>query len=776
MTSAVMVVGLLATMWLWLNENQGEMDVMQTRFDAGLMEFDNLTANRIYDYEQVLLGLRSMFAASESVGRKEFREYVTNLKLEKGHPGTRGVYFSIVVPPQQMERHIAGVRKEGFPSYTIMPETKRDFYTATIYLEPATEYDRQNLGFDNFTDATRRAAMEQARDSGDLSISGPVNQPRDGDNGQADIQIYLAVYKKNAATATVEERRRSIMGWLYLQLRMDDFMKDTLKSRFDRLNLELYDGGTMSRGALLYKSAGDPGKSFDEANALFSMVQTISVRGHIWTLVAHSLPGFDAQIEEGKQQFIIYAGLGGTLLMSLFTGFMFYGRMRIQQEKREIARGESRLSAVIETALDAVIQLDSDGKVIGWNSQAETVFGWTKEMALGLVLEEMIIPESHRRTFRASMQKFLVTPENFTVSLKGTSLNARTEMTALRRNGEEFPVELSMTQNMLEDGSFQFAAFFRDITRKLQREEAQRLASIVLNTVEEAVMVMDPELKIVSVNPAFTKITGYTAEEVIGKNPGILSAKKHTPEFRRAMLDAIESKDIWQGEVWDRHKDGKTYIKWLTTKAVRNDKGTLTHYLGVFSDISERKAVEEQMTRLAHHDNLTDLPNRVLFNDRLQQAMLKARRDQERLALKFIDLDRFKPVNDTYGHAVGDQLLKEVAVRLLGCVRESDTVSRIGGDEFVILLSTVEGEQEAMRVAEKVLEALNKPFEFGGRTLSISSSIGIAVYPDHGENELQLTKNADIAMYHAKQAGRNNAKMYRHGMQETVKPGKEAIG
>jgi diguanylate cyclase (GGDEF)-like protein len=187
----------------------------------------------------------------------------------------------------------------------------------------------------------------------------------------------------------------------------------------------------------------------------------------------------------------------------------------------------------------------------------------------------------------------------------------------------------------------------------------------------------------------------------------------------------------------------------------------------VFSNISERKEAEEQMKRLAHHDTLTDLPNRILFNDRLHQAINTAKREKGRLALMFIDLDKFKPVNDTYGHAVGDLLLQEVASRLLGCVRDSDTVSRIGGDEFVILLSTIESESDATLVAGKILNSLVQPFELTGIRLSISSSIGISIFPDHGSDEKRLTKHADIAMYHAKHGGRNNAKVYQTGMKET---------
>jgi diguanylate cyclase (GGDEF)-like protein len=204
----------------------------------------------------------------------------------------------------------------------------------------------------------------------------------------------------------------------------------------------------------------------------------------------------------------------------------------------------------------------------------------------------------------------------------------------------------------------------------------------------------------------------------------------------------------------------------LTVKIpLRYEDGTIYALCGISTDITERKDIEEHMQHMAQYDALTHLPNRALFNDRLHQAIAAAQRNKARLALMFIDLDKFKPVNDTYGHGVGDLLLKEVALRIQDCLRESDTAARIGGDEFVILLPAIETQQDASKVGEKILHALNQPFALAGHTLNISGSIGVAVYPEHGKDEKLLVKSADIAMYHAKKNGRNNVKMYERGLQ-----------
>lgn len=301
-----------------------------------------------------------------------------------------------------------------------------------------------------------------------------------------------------------------------------------------------------------------------------------------------------------------------------------------------------------------------------------------------------------------------------------------------------------------------------DITERHRSDEALKLAATVLGTMDEAVIVTDRDNKIISANPSFTAITGYLPEEVAGRNPRLLASGIHGPEFYREMWSTLNTSGAWHGEIHNRRKGGKLFVEWLSIKLVRDAKGAVTHHVAVFSDISERKAAEERMRQMAHYDVLTGLPNRILFADRLQQSIAKARRDKTRVALMFIDLDEFKPVNDMFGHHVGDLLLKEVARRLQECLRrESDTVVRMGGDEFVVILPEIEASLDASRVAEKILHTLKQPFAIAGHDIHISSSIGIAAFPEHAADEKQLLKSADEAMYRAKEGGRNRLEMAR---------------
>lgn len=299
-----------------------------------------------------------------------------------------------------------------------------------------------------------------------------------------------------------------------------------------------------------------------------------------------------------------------------------------------------------------------------------------------------------------------------------------------------------------------------ELSERKKIEAGARLAATVFDTVDTAVLVTDKEARIIKVNPAFTEITGYTAEEAIGNSPNMLSSGSHPKAFFQEMWASLKATGSWQGEISNRRKNGEYFIEWLSINAVRDTEGNVINYVSLFTDISERKAAEDHLHNLAHYDALTGLPNRILLSDRLQQAIVASRREKSLMALMFIDLDKFKPVNDTHGHHIGDLLLKEVSRRILECLRESDSAARVGGDEFVVLLPNVEEQADAVAVGEKIRHALNQPFMISDKKLEISSCIGVAVYPEHGSDEKALLKHADIAMYYAKEAGRNNVKLY----------------
>ncbi|MGE5467947.1 MAG: EAL domain-containing protein [Ignavibacteria bacterium] len=308
----------------------------------------------------------------------------------------------------------------------------------------------------------------------------------------------------------------------------------------------------------------------------------------------------------------------------------------------------------------------------------------------------------------------------------------------------------------------------RDITERKRVEEHLHLMSRVFSNSGEAIVITDAENRVLAVNRQFTNLTGYGPEEVVGKDPRILSAGNTPPETYQEMWAALAKNDYWQGELWDRRKTGEAYPKRLAISVVRDADGNVLNYIGSFEDITDQKAAEDRIRFLAHHDALTGLPNRLSLNERLEQSMAFARRFQQSLAIMLIDLDNFKSINDTLGHSAGDQLLVQVAQRLLGAVRGSDIVARLGGDEFVLVLTGIEGDAYATEIAGKLVGRVSEPYAIDGKEVRTSPSVGICFYPRDAIETSDLIKNADIAMYHAKASGRSNFQFFAEEMKVEV--------
>jgi diguanylate cyclase (GGDEF)-like protein/PAS domain S-box-containing protein len=312
---------------------------------------------------------------------------------------------------------------------------------------------------------------------------------------------------------------------------------------------------------------------------------------------------------------------------------------------------------------------------------------------------------------------------------------------------------------------------YADISERRQAEEKLRLSATVLEHIADGVMVIDVHGKIVATNPAFTQITGYTEIEALGTHSNLTRDRGHAPGFYEALWRDLAETGFWRGEIRNRRKNGDDYLEWLTVSAVRGDHDAVTHYVCVFSDITRVKESQDKLDHLAHHDPLTGLPNRLLFHDRLQHALVGAARAGRQLAVMFIDLDRFKTVNDTLGHHVGDQLLKQVAALLSDCLldpeRPQDMLARLGGDEFIVLLEQGDGghgERDVRRVAEQLMALFERPVMVADYELFVTGSAGISLFPQDGADANMLVRNADVAMYQAKARGRNGYQLYAPSM------------
>jgi diguanylate cyclase (GGDEF)-like protein/PAS domain S-box-containing protein len=326
-------------------------------------------------------------------------------------------------------------------------------------------------------------------------------------------------------------------------------------------------------------------------------------------------------------------------------------------------------------------------------------------------------------------------------------------------NGQRRLGDLAVQPIMIE-GEPCMLIIARDITEREQMQERLHQAATVFESTAEGVMITDLDQRITAVNRAFTTITGYSEAEALGQSPRLLASGRHDSAFYAAMWHQLAAEGHWQGEIWNRRKDGELFPEWLTISAVRDQSGLITHFVGVFADISSLKHAQARLDYQAHHDPLTGLPNRMLFESRLDNALNDARTDHSRGAVLFLDLDRFKHINDSLGHPVGDLLLKSIAQRLREQLRDVDTVARLGGDEFIVLLPGLHQPRDAERVATKLLTCFNAPFQADGHEFFISSSIGISLFPEDGNDVATLVKNADAAMYSSKAKGRNRIEFY----------------
>jgi len=427
---------------------------------------------------------------------------------------------------------------------------------------------------------------------------------------------------------------------------------------------------------------------------------------------------------------------------------------KLEDKSRDLDRLRREHALILDSAGEGILSLDLDGKQRLVNPTAARLLGYRPEEMLGrsdhrlwhLICADGDGPASDQCSIVACM--------------RDGKLRTQTEDLFRRKDGSAFPVAYTAAP-LTRAGKIEGAVVvFRDITERKQAEERLRLAASVFENTAEGVVITDPRGRVVEINRAFTDILGYTREEVIDRNPRMWQSQRHDKQFYRGLWRALLETGQWRGEIWNRRKNGAVFPEWLTISSVLDEGGRLSHYVGVFSDISKIKQSEAQLDHLAHHDPLTDLPNRLLLNERLAQAIRHARRQGSQLALIFLDLDQFKHINDSLGHPVGDLLLQGAAARLLGCVREDDTVARIGGDEFVIMLEGIERAEHAAVAAQKIIAGLSGTFQLEQHRIGISASLGICLFPDDGEDAETLLRNADAAMYKAKAEGRNTYRFY----------------
>lgn len=435
---------------------------------------------------------------------------------------------------------------------------------------------------------------------------------------------------------------------------------------------------------------------------------------------------------------------------------MLYTLLRLQRTVQEVARSHQLLDNIADNLGEGILAFDGDGRLSFLNRRAEILLGEEEAQLKGLPAQQVLFRGESAHPEASPLLSALTDRQPFTG-----------EEWIPGRGGERFPAALlgGVLPNLSEDDEGTqgpgYVLSFRDMSELRQAEARLHLAGRVFDNLAEAMTITGPDGRIQWVNPAFSHVTGFSEEEAVGHTPGeLLSSGQHDRAFYQTMWQALRQNGTWQGEVINRRKSGETYPEWLSITVVRDGKGNVVQYIGLFSDISERKEREAYIHHLAFHDPLTGLANRLLFNDRLDNTIRQAHRNRRPLAVLMLDLDRFKAINDSLGHAAGDQLLKIVASRLQSTLREGDTLARLGGDEFALLMPEIRSHADAAAVAAKMLAQMEASITVDQHEIFTSTSIGIAVYPADGETSQMLLRNADVALYAAKDAGRSVFRFY----------------
>ncbi|MGR9054100.1 MAG: diguanylate cyclase domain-containing protein, partial [Gammaproteobacteria bacterium] len=461
------------------------------------------------------------------------------------------------------------------------------------------------------------------------------------------------------------------------------------------------------------------------------------------------------KVEQGiRYETVINYAVAIVVLFLLFLYWVYRLRKEIgirHQAEIALRKSESKLLAILEAEPECVKITDHEDRLIYINRSGLAMIGAENNpsLVLGQNLLNIVVPED-KAAFSAMNRNVLSLKKPLTLEYGIQGLNGTRRI----METHAVPFEDSAT------GNFAVLSVTRDITQRKRDQEKLKLAARVFSEAREGITITDADGIIVDVNPTFCEITGYMRNEAIGRSSNILKSDKQSPEFYTAMWKSLTEKGHWQGEIWNRKKNGELFAELLTISALRDTNGKIINYIGLFSDITQSKHQQQALELMAHYDPLTQLPNRVLFADRFTQAIAHSKRSGTMLAICYIDLDGFKQINDILGHEAGDQLLIKVAGRIKSQLREEDTVSRLGGDEFALLFEDLESAEQCKEVLNRIHQRMTEPFVIDGETISIAASSGVTLYPQDKEPPDILLRHADQAMYQAKLEGRNRYRLY----------------
>lgn len=735
----ILIAGLSATYFASLHNAARDRAQFETRFQAQANQTTLLIQEKLNRYSLILRSTRGLVLSQLDNLALEWPRYFEQANIDFDDNGIIGITYTEYVTPEERPSFEQKQRTIYGDAFRIFPNTDHDDAFPLMQAAPAGITSKVR-GYDIGSEPKRRYAAERAKNTSSLALSAPISL-LPTETSSLDYLFLLPV----ESTDPFDPYTPVFHGWITIGFSLSQLLEETLQKLESNIRVRAID-------ARVGKTPGfdsHPKEDYSASPNSLELKQTLTLSRQKIDLIYTPLDGYISDNSMYPHDPFTVAGGGIISLLSALACFLLIGGRASALRQADVMTRRSkdsntRYQALFESSPEAIL-LCVDNKIILGNSTAVTLLSASCiEDLIGLDVLSLAL-EGERDAADALMKTLISGVEHKLPPL---------EEVLLRLDGSAFDVEMSLSRTTY-DGDIAIQLMFRDITDVKERRNNAKVAKKVLEHTTEAIMVTDSDARIILTNPAFTTLTGYNEKQVVGQRASLLKSGHHDKLFYQQLWRALLHTGQWIGEIANRKRSGEVYIQKTNISAVYDRDGNISHFVCVMSDITEQKRTFDTIRFQALHDNLTKLPNRIHFEARAEKALIRARNNKGCFAILFIDLDDFKPINDTYGHLLGDKLLVALSDKLSAALRPSDMVARIGGDEFLVLTDNLPFEEEATLLAERLMRIICTPVNIDGTQLSVSASIGISVYPNQGADINTLIHVADQAMYSAKNSGKN---------------------